>query len=497
MSRLNAKWYNFWQRGQKWYHFWQDRTAKTFTTPQWISASAAATSIATSVSPAKPVGLVAGQALVALVHHYEFRTVTAPAGFVKVRNGDTSGNNDGFDVWVKYATASDVAASNFTFSVPAVEWLTVTLHAVDNIDLSFPPTVAVQDGDPAGDPVTAPTITTPDTNSIIFWGFFYYQDLTSPVTYTKGNLAASYHDATNAAACWDTYDIIGTAASTSGSVFTTSENHQKRAHTVAFRPLRAASASRSPSASKSPSASISPSSSVSPSFSPSASKSPSASLSPSASISPSLSCPSDDFAGTGALSGNWTVFAQAGGGSITRVGGQAVDPTTFSSASAAYTGQSFANNQYSELRLVTMNSASGAPIGPMVRMSADAANGYQAVCVTGQAVSLSAVGGTGFVGTFSGTPVNGDVVRLVAVGNTFRLYINGILDATTLTDSQFTSGYPGFWMGYSSGTQPVADDWVGCDFLGSASLSPSSSASPSKSPSASLSPSASPSPSSH
>jgi len=24
VARLDAKWYNFFQRGQKWYHFWQD-----------------------------------------------------------------------------------------------------------------------------------------------------------------------------------------------------------------------------------------------------------------------------------------------------------------------------------------------------------------------------------------------------------------------------------------------------------------------------------------
>lgn len=31
MARLDAKWGNFWQRGQTWYHFWQDQTSSSGT----------------------------------------------------------------------------------------------------------------------------------------------------------------------------------------------------------------------------------------------------------------------------------------------------------------------------------------------------------------------------------------------------------------------------------------------------------------------------------
>jgi hypothetical protein len=31
MARLDAKWYNFSQRGQMWYHFWQDTGSKKIT----------------------------------------------------------------------------------------------------------------------------------------------------------------------------------------------------------------------------------------------------------------------------------------------------------------------------------------------------------------------------------------------------------------------------------------------------------------------------------
>jgi len=38
MARLNAKWYNFWNRGQDWYHFWQDTDTSITTTTTTTTA---------------------------------------------------------------------------------------------------------------------------------------------------------------------------------------------------------------------------------------------------------------------------------------------------------------------------------------------------------------------------------------------------------------------------------------------------------------------------
>lgn len=36
MSRLNARWGNFWHRGQVWYHFWQDSVGAAVPEPEPI-----------------------------------------------------------------------------------------------------------------------------------------------------------------------------------------------------------------------------------------------------------------------------------------------------------------------------------------------------------------------------------------------------------------------------------------------------------------------------
>lgn len=138
-----------------------------------------------------------------------------------------------------------------------------------------------------------------------------------------------------------------------------------------------------------------------------------------------------------------------------------------------YTG-TFANDQYAEVTLSDVTNTHG-QIGPSVRKAASSTvtnYGYEWYS-TGRefykrvAGTYTGLGST----TASGTPVNGDVMRLEMAGTTLTPKINGATDSGiggAVTDSSIASGQVGIG-GWSDGSGSIgADSWAGGDLGGAA-----------------------------
>jgi hypothetical protein len=184
---------------------------------------------------------------------------------------------------------------------------------------------------------------------------------------------------------------------------------------------------------------------------------------------------SDAFPTPGALSGNWTVPTGAGVPVISSAA--TVNPTLTATASyACYTGQSFSNDQYSEVTLKTLTASVSDYAFPIVRCATGAKTFYQAVMtatmnmpatisidkiVAGVESSLSSVPVPG--STFALTPEVGDVIRLSVIGNVLSVYLNGFL-VGQIQDyaSTIASGNPGIGLFAASNvTHAQISSWAG------------------------------------
>jgi hypothetical protein len=132
---------------------------------------------------------------------------------------------------------------------------------------------------------------------------------------------------------------------------------------------------------------------------------------------------------------------------------------------------SFANNQYSEIKIIDNHGN----IGPTVRMSGSlsALNYYKFQKCSWDAVVriMKRVAGTETaVGAdYTESISNGDTVRLSISGNVLTPYINGTPLATrTDVDSSLASGSAGIHL--NGGTGGTADDWVAGDVAGDETL---------------------------
>lgn len=148
---------------------------------------------------------------------------------------------------------------------------------------------------------------------------------------------------------------------------------------------------------------------------------------------------SDNFnRANGALGANWTTTA----GTFAIVSNQAtVTAVATNIALAAYTGTTFANNQYAQVQWLGGGGWGGALC---IRCSNSAITGYVLSGVSGTASILyKFVAGTSTVLASGGPAFTlNDVIRLEAVGTAITAYKNGTV-ILTATDSSITSGYPG------------------------------------------------------
>ena len=180
---------------------------------------------------------------------------------------------------------------------------------------------------------------------------------------------------------------------------------------------------------------------------------------------------SDDFAGTGALSGSWTVA----NGSADRLSGVCEDLGNDVDLLAWYAG-TFTASQYSSVKTITFTNTLWDGVGPLVRGSGTG-NGFTGYIVdfkvgTGQTCTLYKITANltySSLGTRSCTSVANDVFRLEATGTsttTLRMFINGVQQGADFTDasSPITSGNPGMFMYRNSGSYPCTlDDFAGGD----------------------------------
>lgn len=144
------------------------------------------------------------------------------------------------------------------------------------------------------------------------------------------------------------------------------------------------------------------------------------------------------------------------GDAVTILANAAECSVTFVYCYAAWTGDTFANDQYSE---ATLDYTDGSTyIGPMVRGSNSAATGYICICnSTDMALQRLSAGSLadsidGYTGTFS----PGDVIRLEITGTSIVCKQNGTIRIST-TDATLSSGYAG--MGFYNSTDPRIGTW--------------------------------------
>jgi hypothetical protein len=118
-----------------------------------------------------------------------------------------------------------------------------------------------------------------------------------------------------------------------------------------------------------------------------------------------------------------------------------------------------------EAQIVVSGLSSSDRVSPMVRM--DSGTGYSLFC-DGQAGSnrrlTKITGSTSFttIGTVDIVPVNGDTVKIKAVGTTISAYINGVL-IDSVTDSSYTTGQPGIMYRRSGTGGSQIDDFNAAD----------------------------------
>lgn len=208
--------------------------------PSWLSGAGkyiTNTDTSTSIVITAPAGITVGDQLIALIEHGEFRTITAPSGFTKVRDGDFAALNDGHDIWVKTADSGDAGASTFTFSVASAGFqLGGTLHRCSDVDIATVPTSSYATS-AATDPITCPTITTPVANCFMLWGLWFGVADLGTITTDKGTTRVQSNSGTNIGCVYDATDVIASAGSTTGATLTCGETHAKVLHSIAFQPL--------------------------------------------------------------------------------------------------------------------------------------------------------------------------------------------------------------------------------------------------------------------
>lgn len=131
-----------------------------------------------------------------------------------------------------------------------------------------------------------------------------------------------------------------------------------------------------------------------------------------------------------------------------------------------WNANSFANNQYSQITVKTIDSGTDAFSGVLVRGNASDyvfaqmnkfSARYQMYWYNGGAYTS--------LGTYDVVPAVNDVLRLEAIGTTFNFYLNGILRITATNGSAPSSGSPGFIVSGSTDAGNALDDWSGGDII--------------------------------
>lgn len=171
----------------------------------------------------------------------------------------------------------------------------------------------------------------------------------------------------------------------------------------------------------------------------------------------------DDFAGTGALSGSWTVDE----GAAARVTGELSISNAFFVNNGRYTGVSAPNDQWAQFKMGSaVDSTSDEGCGPIIRSS-----GTDFYLLQGNAVETriyKRIGGTYTqLGSDGPAVAPGDVLYLEAQGTQLIAKKNSSTICGSPTDSARSSGGFGFWGAPLVGSDTL-DDFAAGDFAGGA-----------------------------
>jgi hypothetical protein len=172
-----------------------------------------------------------------------------------------------------------------------------------------------------------------------------------------------------------------------------------------------------------------------------------------------LALPASDNFNRASLGSNWTTIT--GSNDIGISSNAAVGTVNGQTSSAYWNADTFAADQYCEVTLSLFPNITW--MGPMVRMSTSANNGYSAQAERSGSTTLKLyrtdAGSTTQIGsTYTGSVVQGDVIRIEVEGDTITLKQNGTTRVTA-TDSTYTTGQAGLWI-FTNSTARTLDDWT-------------------------------------
>jgi hypothetical protein len=176
----------------------------------------------TSIVVTSPAGT--GGRLYAIGNCADARTISAPAGWTQEQN-DTSGTYRTY-LWSR----DDDAAGSYTFTASGTfNNAAVSVHRVSGASSNAAAAGFATGGN--SQTQTAPTITTPSANCLVFWGVFIAG--TGTATADKGTERADITNATASAHHAVYTNLEATAGSITGAVITTTEFGAKRVFSFA------------------------------------------------------------------------------------------------------------------------------------------------------------------------------------------------------------------------------------------------------------------------
>lgn len=163
----------------------------------------------------------------------------------------------------------------------------------------------------------------------------------------------------------------------------------------------------------------------------------------------------DNFPGS-SLSGNWTCYTTGTWGQPS-VASNSVSSAVGGSSSVnslcGYTGGSFGANQTSQATVGTNGGTGYQYQGVGIHVTPASGNGYfwqGAANGSGQLVKITAGVPTSLGGYCLAGYTAGDVIKIANVGSSISFFKNGVQQCSSVTDSTYTTGYPGFTFGYGS-----------------------------------------------
>ncbi len=151
----------------------------------------------------------------------------------------------------------------------------------------------------------------------------------------------------------------------------------------------------------------------------------------------------DNFSGSGLLSTNWTDIASSNTGYVllTRSAGTVIPSVAAQQGLAIYTGATFNNDQYAQVKFVTHVDGSGSSTGPCVHMSLTG-SGVCYLADVGQMYLMQNGGGLGNIDSGCPIPATGDTIQISVTGSTYTCTDVTTGASSSIANTTYTSGSP-------------------------------------------------------